>query len=199
MYVIQRQLGRQKKYMIFAPQNDLFIYFVSARPQISQIGQNLVKFGQNLVRIWAEFGQKLGPNLFRIWSEFGWNLVRINLFDRNLFFSDLFQICSKFVQKFPKFCSEFVQNCSEVGGFWSEIGNIFQSLERIWENVGQNLEKFKSLFRICSELHILRRSVPIVFVEVDLESLAEQPFQGTHLDVGLDCLPNSTYCPENRG
>ena len=48
-------------------------------------------------------------------------------------------------------------------------------------------------------LLVVQRSVPIALVLDDLESLVEQPFEGTHLDVGSDCLPNSTYCPGNRG
>ena len=42
----------------------------------------------------------------------------------------------------------------------------------------------------------VQRYVPIALVEVDLESFVEQPFEGTHFDVGSDCLHNSTYCPE---
>ena len=52
---------------------------------------------------------------------------------------------------------------------------------------------------VMASLLIVQRYVPIVFVKVDLESLVEQPFEGAHLDVGSDFLPNSTECPVNRG
>ena len=37
---------------------------------------------------------------------------------------------------------------------------------------------------VMASLHIVQRSVPIALVEIDLESFVEQPFEGTHLDVG---------------
>ena len=52
---------------------------------------------------------------------------------------------------------------------------------------------------VMASPHIVRRSVPIALAEADFESLVEQPFESTHLDVGLHCSPNSTYCPGNRG
>ena len=37
---------------------------------------------------------------------------------------------------------------------------------------------------VMASLHSMQRSVPVALVEVDLESLVEQPFEGTHLAVG---------------
>ena len=52
---------------------------------------------------------------------------------------------------------------------------------------------------VMASLHYVLRCVPAALDGFDLVSLVEQPFEGTHLVGGLDCLPNSTYCPENRG
>ena len=52
---------------------------------------------------------------------------------------------------------------------------------------------------VMASLHDVQRSVPIALVEVDLVSLVGQPLEGTHLAAGLDCWPNSTYFPGNRG
>ena len=50
-----------------------------------------------------------------------------------------------------------------------------------------------------ASLHCVQRSVPAALDGFDLVLLVEQPFEGTHLAGGFDCLPNSTYCLENRG
>ena len=52
---------------------------------------------------------------------------------------------------------------------------------------------------VMASLLVVQRHVPIALVVVDLELLVEQPFEGTHLDVGSDCLPHSTCCAENSG
>ena len=52
---------------------------------------------------------------------------------------------------------------------------------------------------VMASLRYVYRSVPAALDGFDLVSLVEQPFEGTHLAGGLDCLPNPTYCPENRG
>ena len=42
-------------------------------------------------------------------------------------------------------------------------------------------------FAVTASLHSVQRSAPAAIVEVDLVSLVEQPFEGTHLADGLDC------------
>ena len=52
---------------------------------------------------------------------------------------------------------------------------------------------------LMASVHCGQRSVPVALDEFDLVSLVEQPFEGAHPGGGLDCLPNLTNCPGNRG
>ena len=52
---------------------------------------------------------------------------------------------------------------------------------------------------VMASSHAVQRYVPAALEFGDSDSLFEQPFEGTHLDVGLDCSSISTDCPGNRG
>ena len=52
---------------------------------------------------------------------------------------------------------------------------------------------------VMASLLVGQRYVPIVLVGFSLDRPFEQPFEGTHPAAGLDCSPNSTYCPGNCG